>query len=71
MKNFDKYRLELEKQANNSVNKRQDMKHRIKKEVTSSFKDYDHTLLMENDIFDAMGDIDLLYYEKWLRNGRF
>ena len=74
MKNFDNYRLELETYANNLDNKRQDYKHIINEDVESYKKIMNllsSSLIKENDVFDAMGDIDLKKYEKWLENGRF
>ena len=74
MKNFEEYRLELEKYANNLDNKRQDYLHNINEDVISDrfiaglISDI---LLEENNIFDAMGDNDLLNYEKWLEDDRF
>ena len=74
MKNFEDYRLELEKYANNLDNKRQDYLHIINEDYI--FNEYvteilDSILLKENNIFDAMGDYDLINYEKWLEDDRF
>lgn len=74
MNNFDKYRLELEEYANNLNNKRQDYKHIINEGVEFSEDNYlliRDQLLSENSAFDAMGDNDLLNYEKWLNNEWF
>ena len=74
MKNFEDYRLELEKYANNLDNKRQDYLHIINEDYI--FNEYvteiiGSILLEENNIFDAMGDYDLINYEKWLEDDRF
>ena len=74
MKNFEEYRLELEKYANNLDNKRQDYLHNINEDVISDrfiVGLISDILLEENNIFDAMGDNDLLNYEKWLEDDRF
>lgn len=76
MENFENYRLELEKYANNVDNKRQDIEHILNKDI--DFEIYGNlmtlmgqVLLDENCIFDAMGDDDLKNYEKWLEDGEF
>lgn len=76
MKNFDKYRLELEQYANNLDNKRQDYEHNINIEPdVDCYKNMmslmGHILLDENNIYDAMGENDLKKYEKWLEDGEF
>ena len=74
MKNFEEYRLELEKYANNLDNKRQDYSHNINEEYASDkyiSMMLRGVLLEENNIFDAMGDNDLINYEKWLEDDRF
>ena len=68
---MEEYRLELEKYANNLDNKRQDYSHNINGEGSSDrFVStlLNSILLEENNIFDAMGDYDLLNYEKWLED---
>ena len=75
MNNFDKYRLELEKYANNPDNKRQDYLHTMSEGV-----DYEHykniltsmgyICLDENTMYDEMGD-EIKKYEKWLEDGEF
>ena len=74
MKKIDEYRLELEKYANNLDNKREDYSHIINEDFI--FDKYmgallSSVLLEENNIFDAMGDNDLINYEKWLEDDRF
>lgn len=74
MKNIDEYRLELEKYANNLDNKRQDYSHNINEDYASDkhiVSLLSAILLEENNIFDAMGDYDLINYEKWLEDDRF
>ena len=74
MKKIDEYRLELEKYANNLDNKRQDYKHIINEDYVSDkyiMSLLSGILLEENNIFDAMGDNDLINYEKWLEDDRF
>ena len=71
MKIIDEYRLELEKYANNLDNKRQDYLHIMNEDVV--FEKYitgliGDILFDENNIFDAMGDNDLVNYEKWLED---
>ena len=74
MKNFEDYRLELEKYANNLDNKRQDYSHIINEDYISNkyiMSLLSGILLEENNVFDAMGDNDLINYEKWLEDDRF
>ena len=74
MKKIDEYRLELEKYANNLDNKRQDYSHIINEDYVFNKNIstlLDSILLNENNIFDAMGDNDLINYEKWLEDDRF
>ena len=74
MKKMDEYRLELEKYANNLDNKRQDYSHIINEDFVSDkhiVTLLSSILLEENNIFDAMGDNDLVNYEKWLEDDRF
>lgn len=68
---FEKYRLELQKYANNLDDKRQDLKHIINEDVKDVYEYLQDTLLEENNIFDAMGENDLINYEKWLDDGFF
>ena len=68
MKNMDEYRLELEKYANNLVNKRQDQMHIIDEgaldfQIVSILN---RIMREETEFLDAMGDEDLINYEKWL-----
>lgn len=68
---FEKYRLELQEYANNLDDKRQDLKHIINEDVKDVYEYFKDTLLEENNIFDAMGENDLINYEKWLDDGFF
>ena len=74
MKKNEEYRLELEKYANNLDNKRQDYSHIINEDYISNkyiMSLLSGILLEENNVFDAMGDNDLINYEKWLEDDRF
>lgn len=69
MKNFEEYRLELEKYANNLDNKSRVDNHTINEEYLydQALSEVVKCILMEeNNIFDIMGENDLLNYEKWL-----
>lgn len=69
MKNFEEYRLELEKYANNLANKRQDQSHIISEGYVSDYQIVsilNKIIQEETMFFDAMGDDDLKKYEKWL-----
>lgn len=71
MENFEKYCLELMEYANNLDNKRQDYKHIITEDLCFDGELMAHVgqiLSTENEVFDAMGDNDLINYEKWLDN---
>lgn len=68
---FEKYRLELQEYANNLDDKRQDLKHIINEDVKDVYEYFKDTLLEENNIFDAMGENDLINYEKCLDDGFF
>ena len=71
MENFEKYCLELMEYANNLDNKREDIKHIINEDLFlygEKMANIGQILANENNDFDAMGDIDLFNYEKWLDN---
>ena len=69
MKNFEEYRLKLEEYANNLDNKS-----RINEHIMNEDLLYDNALsevmkcilMEENNVFDIMGENDLVNYEKWL-----
>ena len=69
VKNFEEYRLELEKYANNLDNNNTTYEHTMNVDAL-----YDEALsqvvkcilMEENNVYDIMGESDLLNYEKWL-----
>ncbi len=68
---LEKYCLELQEYANNLDDKRQDLEHIINEDVEDVSEYLCDALLEENNIFDAMGENDLINYEKWLGDGFF
>ena len=69
MKNFEEYRLKLEEYANNLDNKSRINEHTMNEDVLydNALSEVMKCILMEeNNVFDIMGENDLVNYEKWL-----